>query len=165
MTDIRMRPKFDLVTPCDPNTVLLRLETHLKNDNLAVHGKVFPSSAVLKVRPEDLTFWSPQLQVSLEPHLPSGSVVHVLIGPRPSIWSMFVASYTFWVFLGTMGVIFGFSQVSLGQPSTAMWAGPISVLAVGFTYLAARMGRKLGHDQSVLLKSTLDTVLQKCTSN
>ena len=165
MTDIGMRPKFDMITPCDPNTVLKGLGEYLSTDTAPIQGKVFPSSAVLKVHPEELHFWSPQMQISIEPHLPTGSVVHGLIGPRPSVWSMFVASYTFWTFLGAMGMIFGLSQVSLGQPATAIWAGPISVLALCFTYFAARTGRRLGGEQSLLLKSSLDSVISKCMSS
>jgi len=159
MTDVTMRPTFRFTSKYDPNTALVKLSEYLNSGEAQVKGNVFPSSAVLKTLPEDTHFWSPQIQVSVEPFLPDGSSIHGLIGPTPTVWSIFIASYTFWTFVGVMGLIFASSQASLGQSSIAIWAGPVALIGIVLTYLVARMGRKLAREQSRLLKSTLIEVL------
>jgi len=157
-----MRPKFDLRAKCEPNQVLLKVKGHLDEGQSRVTGKVFPSSAVLKMHPEDVHFWSPQLQLSVEPFLPSGSIVHALIGPRPTIWSFFVASYCFFSFAGVMGLIFGYSQVSLGQDGAAFWSAPISLAGIIVTYGFARLGRRLAAQQSASLYDVVEKVIADC---
>jgi hypothetical protein len=160
--DIKMRPKYDLRANCNPNEFLLAVQERLESDGSDVTGKVFPSSAVLKMIPEKVHFWSPQIQLSIEPFLPSGSVVHVLIGPRPSVWSLFVASYCFFSFIGVMGMVFSYSQVSLGQEGTALWSAPFSLLGFMVTYGFARLGRKLAGKQSDLLFETVEQIIEDC---
>ena len=154
-----MRPKFDLRAECEPNQVLLKVKERLDQGQSRVTGKVFPSSAVLKMIPEEVHFWSPQLQLSVEPFLPSGSTVHALIGPRPTIWSFFVASYCFFSFIGVMGLIFGYSQVTLGQSGDAFWSAPVAVAGIALTYGFARLGRTLASKQSALLCEVVEEVI------
>jgi len=158
MTDIRMRPLLEWEVECSYEDIFKRIQGAL-NDSNSVHGKVFPDSAVLKVATEDVHLWSPQLQVSVSDRGDEKCTVHGLIGPRPSVWSLFIASYVFWTFLGTMGGIFGFSQMSLGQPTSAFWSLPISALAVFLTYAIGRFGRRIGRPQSIELKEFLERCL------
>ncbi len=162
MADSRMRPQFQFRTNCTPETAFIRLRDSLNSTDEPVTGKVFPDSAVLKIPPSEIHVWTPQLQVSIEPDDTTGCTVHGLLGPRPSVWSLFVASYSFFGFLGVMGVIIGLSQVSLGQASYALWSGPISILAVLATYAVARLGRKIGRPQSRRLKTFLEEALFDC---
>jgi len=162
MADARMRPQLQFSSSCDPESALRQLSDALGSTEEAVTGKVFPDSAVLKIPPAEVHLWTPQLQVSVEPEGDSGSVIHGLLGPRPSVWSLFIASYSFFGFLGVMGVIIGLSQMSLGQPSYALWSGPISILAVLATFMVARVGRKIGRPQSIRLKTFLENTLSNC---
>jgi len=160
MADVTMRPTFRFESKYEPNEALLKLKDYLESENASVSGSVFPSSAVIKTLPESTHFWSPQVQVSVEPFLPKGSSIHGLIGPTPTVWSIFVASYTFWSFVGVMGLIFASSQASIGQSSIALWVGPISLVGIIGTYLTARFGRGIATDQSRFLKQTLKTILE-----
>ena len=157
--ELELRPRFSLVTAIDPNDVLRRLTGALADDAAPVDGKVFASSAVLKTLPDDTHFWSPQLQLSIDPHLPAGSLVNGLFGPRPAVWGMFVALYVGIGFSTAMGLIFGSAQMMLGQPGTALWSGPIGLGAALLVYLIGRTGRKLGSAQMRVLKSFLETTL------
>jgi hypothetical protein len=160
MNELYLRPRFEFVTDVEPNEVLRRLADRLAQPDATVSGKVFDSSAVLKIHPSSLHFWSPQLQLSIDPHLPSGSLIHGLFGPRPAVWGLFVALYAAIGFSTLMGVIFGYSQVSLGQSGTALWSGPIGIGLAGFVYLVGRTGRQLGSDQIEILKLFLEQALE-----
>ncbi len=157
MTDIRMRPLLEWEVKCSNRDLFDRLEAALLESN-SLHGKVFPDSAILKVPASEVHLWSPQLQVSVSDGADDTCTVHGLIGPRPSVWSLFIASYVFWTFLGMMGGIFGFSQLSLGQPTSAFWSLPVSVAAIALTYAIGRFGRRIGRPQSIQLRNFLENV-------
>lgn len=144
----------------EPNDVLRRLERVLRDPSASVTGKIFASSAVLTVPPNALHFWSPQLNVSVDPHLPSGSVVHGLFGPRPTIWSLFVALYVGIGFAGSMGVIYGWAEWTLGGSGAALWSGPAALIAAALVYAAGQMGRRLGMEQMHQLKQLLTDTLR-----
>jgi len=180
MTDLRLRPRFRLVSPCDAGALLEALKRRLSSPGIAVRGVVYHSSCVLKVPEEAAHYWSPQLHVSIDPaglesestrtdEVPAGAetgpghtVVHGIYGPRPAVWSMFVALYVAVGFAGTMGVIFGYSQALLGETASAYWAGPIAIVLCLVIYLVARQGRRLGRAQMVLLRSFFDEDVAKC---
>lgn len=148
-----------MLTNVEPNDVLRRIESALAAADAPVSGRVFESSVVLKMHPADTRFWSPQLQLSIDPHLPSGSVVHGLFGPRPTIWGLFVALYTAIGFSAVMGVIFGYSKLTLGESGSALWSGPMGIVAAVTVYVIGRIGRRLGMDQMGELKSFLEGTL------
>jgi hypothetical protein len=156
---LNLRPRFETVTAVEPNDVLRRLDVALGRDDAPVAGRVYSTSAVLKPRPEAVVFWSPQLQVSVDPHLPGGSVVRGQFGPRPAIWSLFVALYAAIGFLATMGMIFGYSQMTLGGSGKALWSGPVGLLLAVIVHIVARTGRRLGMAQMRELKGFLDDAL------
>ncbi len=161
MSDIRLRPRFEFTTPVEPNDVLRRLE-QLVGEHPSVTGRVFATSAVLKIPADRVHFWSPQLEIGIDPHLPGGSLVRGLFGPRPAIWSLFIALYVGIAFAGGMGVIYGYAQWTLGAAGHALWSGPAALVAFLLVYLVGRQGRHLGMKQMHQLRSALDAALEAC---
>ena len=86
-----------------------------------------------------------------------------MFGPRPSVWSVFVAMYVGISFIGTMGLIYGLSKMSLGENSAALWFGPGAILASAVVYAIARMGRRLGMDQMIELRDFLNSTVDDCS--
>ncbi len=78
---------------------------------------------------------------------------------------MFIALYVGVGFVGSMGVIFGYSQMILGNPAWAFWAGPVAIVLSLFIYAIARMGRRLGYNQMVLLRGFLDDVIRASSTD
>lgn len=70
-----------------------------------------------------------------------------------------MALYAATAFLGSMGVIYGWSVLSLGGTGHALWAGPAALVIAGVIYMAGRLGRHLGMDQMRLLKRFTDDAL------
>ena len=159
MTDIRLRPRFDRTLMCGKEEALQMLRQAVEDPGVWGRGSVFRNSCVLKVPASEVRFWSPQLQVSVEATGESESMIHGIYGPRPSVWSVFVALYAAIGFLGTMGVIYGFSQWSIGDPATALWSGPVAVAAAVLVWIAGRYGRSRGMDQMKQLRGVLHTTL------
>jgi len=160
-SELRLRPRFEFVSTVEPNDVLRRIDAALNRPDAPVGGRVYATSAVLKPLAENVQFWSPQLQISVDPHLPSGALVRGQFGPRPAIWSLFVALYAAIGFLATMGMIFGYSQMTLGGSGNMLWSGPVGLALAGFVHIVARTGRRLGMNQMRELKAFLEEALRE----
>lgn len=159
MADIRMRPQFDFSVSCDYSSSFHRLAQALQQTD-AITGKVFADSAILKIPDHENHFWSPQLKVSVEPDPAGGCRIHGLIGPKPSVWSVFVASYVAFSFIATMSIIVGSSQSMLSQPAWAWWGAPLAVCGMLATWLIGRTGRRIGRPQSQRLKDFLEASIR-----
>lgn len=159
MADIRMRPQFDFAVSCDYSSSFRRLAEAIQQSDL-VTGTVFSDSAILKIPDGENHFWSPQLKVSVEPDPQGGCRIHGLIGPRPSVWSLFVASYVGFSFIATMSVIVGSSQSMLSQPAWAWWGAPVALCGMVLTWTIGRAGRRIGRPQSRRLKDFLEASIR-----
>lgn len=164
MTDIRLRPRFRLELNCHPGTLAEEMHNHLNASADRVRGSVYHTSCVLKMPLSDVQFWSPQLQISIDPDADGQTIVHGQYGPRPAVWSLFIALYVAVGFIGVMGVIFGYSQMLLGNPASAYWAGPIAIVLSILIYVVARQGRRVGYAQMVHLRTFFNEVVETCTA-
>jgi len=163
MADIRMRPQFDFAVSCDYSQSFKRLADALENTE-DVTGTVFADSAILKIPAAETHLWTPQLKVSVEKSPAGGCQIHGLIGPRPSIWSLFMASYVAWSFIIMMSLVFGSSQMTLSQPAWAFWGVPLGILGIVLTYVTARFGRRIGRPQSRHLKDFLERSIRSSSA-
>ena len=154
-----MRPQFDFDVSCDYSQTFSRLSEALASSS-AVTGTVFADSAILKIPAAETHLWTPQLKVSVEKSPSGGCRVHGLIGPRPSIWSLFVASYVAWSFIVMMSLVFGSSQTMLSQSPWAFWGVPAGLSGLILTYATARLGRLVGQSQSRQLKDFLESSIR-----
>ena len=163
MADIRMRPQFDFAVSCDYSSSFLRLAKALEETD-EVTGTVFADSAILKIPDHESHLWTPQLKVSVEPSPTGGCQIHGLIGPRPNVWSLFVAAYVAFSFIAVMALIVGSSQAMLSQNAWAFWGAPAALIGILITYLTARFGRRIGRPQSRRLKDFLETSIRSSSS-
>ena len=159
MASLRMRPRFTRTVSMLPNQVTDRLRTALKDPGATCIGRVYERHAMLQIPHNERHYWSPQLSLSMEKE-GSETRIHGLFAPRPAVWSMFIALYVFIGFSGVMGVIFGWSQWSIGQQAMALWAGPLAILLALGVYGLARVGQRLGYQQMIQLRDFTDQALK-----
>lgn len=161
MTDVlplRLRPRFACVAPQPPGTVLAQLRAALNAPGAPCYGSVFGDHAVLHVLPDDEHVWSPFLSLDVVWH-PDGTEIRGMFGPKPAIWSLFIAAYAACLFGALFAGGFAYVQWTLGQPAWAL--GGLAVAGVGAltTWGFTRYGQHLGQAQMVLLRHFLDEVL------
>lgn len=153
-----MRPRFEVVVPGSAQTAVERLRTALEPTDAGCRGKVFGSHAVLYVPEAQERVWSPFLSIDLVGY-GDGTFVRGLFGPKPSVWTFFMASYAVCAFVAIAALGFAYAQWSIGQP---LWAlGGVAVAAVGAlaTYGFARYGQWRGRDQMTQLRGFLNDAL------
>jgi hypothetical protein len=162
MDDVRLRPRFRVHAECSPQQLLSAIDDALRragDDEGGIDGTVFSTSAVLKIPAGRQHYWSPELQVGVDGDGGSATIVTGLFGPRPAVWTMFVAIYAFVAFVALMASAYGTAQVLMHQPGYAFWIVPIALVTGLAIYAAGRTGRSLGQEQMAELRSFLDGVL------
>lgn len=150
-----MRPRFERVIPKTPAQTLQQLHETLEQPDGAVTGSILGRHVRLRIPEDRRTFWTPQLDIEVEPH-GDGALVRGLFGPHPDIWTFFIATYAVMTFCGITGLLFGLVQWSLGWSPWALWSVPIVALMIGSVYAVALVGQRLGYDQMVQLRDFLD---------
>jgi hypothetical protein len=155
MTDIRLRPRFDRALRCSKKEAMDLMRSTLDDPDIHIRCSVFRNSCVLKVPLDDVRFWSPQLQLSIEEKSDDEAELHGIYGPRPSVWSIFIAAYSAIAFLGTMGMIYGYSQWSIGEPAVALWSGPVAIFVAMVVWIIGRFGRSRGMSQMLMLRDVM----------
>lgn len=146
MADPRMRPRFELLVPEPPQVVCERLRTALTDENTPVVGRQLRRHAQLQVRRGSRHFWSPQLNVDIIEH-DDGTRIKGLFGPHPEVWTFFMSMYAVFSFIGFCGLLYGFSQIIIETPPTALLLLPGALVANAAVYGVGMVGRRLGEPQ------------------
>ena len=66
MTSFRTRPKFKITSEKSTNEIVKLLTDGLEKTSLPVEGKIFNTHGLLRIKPEQQHYWSPQLSISFE---------------------------------------------------------------------------------------------------
>jgi hypothetical protein len=138
-----------------PEEVIRHITGLLKHCPPNIKGKIIGDHIILDIVGEDVHFWSPQLnfRVELAEDEDEGqTLVAGLIGPKPSVWTLFVFVYFTIGIAGFFISSYGISRYMVGEFSYALYALPLAVLIMLTAYQAGKFGENLGSDQIELLK-------------
>ncbi len=160
MTSFRSRPRFQTTSNMDISEIQQAVSAHLKNSDCGCVGSMVKGHIVLKIKPEDLHYWSPQLSLSLE-NTEEGTLIRGLYGPNPHVWALFLFGYAaIGILILFIGII-GFSQRSLGLSSGILWSLPVlAALGIGL-YIGSQIGQKIGAEQTFTLHHFLEEAIEQ----
>ncbi|WP_068598339.1 hypothetical protein ACF3NR_10325 [Vaginella massiliensis] len=156
---IRSRPRFKVFSTRSKKVVEELIRKHLAfNPDLG--GYCNDLQAIIRVRKEKNKYWSPQLQLKLEPNEDDQQVLEMrgVLGPRPSIWTFFMFSYGFAGALTLTVGIYGLVEWMLGMGNFWIWSLVLSALITALTYAAAKYGQHLSKDQLERLHQFIDDI-------
>lgn len=160
MTSFRLRPRFQHSTPHPPEEVQQMIAANLESASGTITGNVDIHYIVLKIPLKDRHYWSPQLNLTLEP-LESGTKIYGLYGPNPTVWAMFFFSYAAIGILALFISIIGFSQWALGLKAGILWFLPVLGGLAVILYLTAQLGQKKGAEQTFTLHQFYENTIHK----
>ena len=148
-----IRPRFKLTTSLTPNECIKVLQNNFALDD-SVNGRIEEDHAHFTVPKELQHYWSPELQVSFAIHEAyEGTLVRCLVGPKPTVWTLFAFFYIT-VGLSTLfGGMFGLTQLQLGHPAPFLWFWAFGALILPTIYISSLIGQKKGRDQMLHLVS------------
>ncbi|MCB0760559.1 MAG: hypothetical protein KDC12_03475 [Flavobacteriales bacterium] len=156
---IEVRPRFRMTTTMSEEEVLNAVRHRLEEEEDVV-GKVFWHHAIFRIPDEQRHYWSPELQFSVEANPQGGgTLVRCLIGPRQTVWALFLFLYAVPGLVMFFFGMNGFVQWYEKDDFSYLWVVPVCLLAIALVYFAAYMGRKKGHEQMIhLIRFTYRTM-------
>lgn len=131
-----------------------RLKNMVANSPENIHAQIVDNHIILDITGEAVHYWSPQLNFRVEPDDENDAhcIVAGLIGPRPTVWTLFMFGYFSVGILGFFISSYGIAKYMTNDYTFAIWAFPIAILIMLTAYQAGKYGEKLGADQIELLK-------------
>ncbi len=158
MTSFRFRPRFEHVTTRSSDELEEAFRSQQGDGLCACSAQVVQGHVVIKINQEDRHYWSPQLNINLEPG-DGITTIKGLYGPSPAVWGMFTLAYGAIAVLLLFIAIIGFSKKSLGMDAPILWLLPILAAAGIALYVASQLGQKFGADQTYRLHHFLEDVV------
>ncbi|MEX2597342.1 MAG: hypothetical protein WEC59_10480 [Salibacteraceae bacterium] len=161
MIEEGFRPRYKFHYDADADEIKQRIVSKSKENNpdglivRNVHGHL-----VLDIPNESRHFWSPHMDVNLEVEGDSSkTLVRCLIGPSPTVWTLFMFFYGFFGFAAFIGLTLGLSQWTMNKPMWGFWLLPIALIGMGLMYFISYEGKKLSKAEMWQLKNFIDESL------
>jgi hypothetical protein len=156
-----IRPRFNLLTTYTEEEIFDLLDEQMKDDPTVIGRRVY-GLYYLDIRKEKNHFWSPELRVSPEKNeAGEGTFIRCVIGPRHSVWLMFVFIYGFLSVVSLFGGMYGLAQWNMGHPTGWIWCFPITIFLIIAVFVTAKLGQRTGRDQTLHLVSVLYHALKE----
>ncbi len=159
MSSFRIRPYFTQTVDLEIEALREQVARRINRDDARVEAKSFPGYLSLRIPEKDQHFWSPQLNLSLEPTEDGQTVINGIYGPNTNVWSMFLYSYLFVGSVGLFTGILGFVQWSLGNPAWGLWICSVMAAVAIALYILAQFGQKLAAWQTFLLHQEYEAAI------
>jgi hypothetical protein len=158
MSAPRVRPRFEVETDLDADSIMERLRRRLPECPHCT-GMSVGRHAELFVPERDRRVWSPWLSVTADDHAP-GSLLRARFAPHPSVWTFYLF-LAFGIGFGLLvGTTWGYAQWATDQTPWALASVPI-VLVLGFLlFLVSQVGQKLGGSQMEDLRDALEELIR-----
>jgi hypothetical protein len=131
-----------------------RVQRLLEEAPAHVTGKIIGDHIILDIVGEEVHYWSPQLNFRVEESDEDNNPTMIagLIGPRPSVWTLFMFIYFSVGIAGFFATSYGISRYMVGEFSWAVWSLPVAALFMLTAYQAGKFGERLGAEQVDMLK-------------
>ncbi len=156
---LQVRPRFGLWVQSSSEDTLNCLKHNLDHYQGVLTGVFVKRFATVKFNEAHTKFWSPELGLQLEEQ-DGGTLIRALFGPKSTIWTMFASFYAFTIFMGLIGLAFGYSQWTIGESPWGFWFLLASFVLFISAYLIAFIGQKLSKVQMQELRNFLNQSLE-----
>ena len=144
-----IRPRFDYLISLPHDELIKKLQENIQNSPDHISGQVVDNHIILDIVGDTQHFWSPHLNFRIEEDEdePNKSRLVGHIGPRPTVWTLFVFIYFLIFVLGMIGSIVGMSDWMLGEKNILVWSFPVAAIFMVTAYWTSKIGQKLGTEQ------------------
>ena len=160
MSDAQLRPRYRYLSDLTKEEMRVRIISALKDPEVnlkQLQQRSVDHHLVLVYPRRHKHFWSPVMDINIEPRSDKKSLIRVLIGPEPSIWTLFMFFYSLGGMAVLGGIVLGSSQYILGKGSWYFMLIPAGLLLIGFFYFAGLIGKSRAEEQMRELKSFVET--------
>lgn len=151
MSSFGIRPHFSETIDLNPDEAQAKFIRAIEQGEHHCELKSFQGFVCLRIPVEHRHFWSPRLNLSLNPTEDGKTILQGVYGPNANVWSLFLYGYLLTASLALFTGILGFAQLTIGNTPWGLWIFG-AMLAVGTgLYVLAQFGQKLGAAQTFRL--------------
>lgn len=159
MSSFRIRPRFSQVIELAIDEARERIVREVNEGEHHCEVKSFPGFICLRIPEEERHFWSPRLNLSLDPAEDGKTRIEGTYGPNANVWSLFLYGYLLSGSVGLFSGTLGFAQWMIGMRPWGLWIFSV-MLAVGIgLYLFAQFGQKMGAQQTFRLHQIFEAAM------
>lgn len=159
MTPPPIRPRFERRIGAEPALVLERVQDALRRAGRGYAVRVLGSHLDVTVDAAERRMWSPCVHIECVPD-GATTAVHGLIGPLPSVWTMYALTMLAVATASVFAALLGWSQVLVDEEAWGLWAALGGVAALALLYVGAQAGQRLASDQTEELSSAVFAALE-----
>lgn len=158
--EIILRPRFKILVNENHLILIEKFREIKKNSNQKHISKVVQNYILMDIPANENRFWSPQLEVRVDPVDENTSELNCLFGPKGIIWTFFM--FLHFICAGVFFVFFVITYANWTLEKTYLTPLSIclSMIIVWITlYIVGRIGKKLAQSQMKELRNYLYQVI------
>lgn len=158
-----IRPRFSLKIACEPEVALEHVKKRMLEDK-TVSGERSLSLLFIKTPSWLQHYWSPEMTARIEvEEFTDYTSVSCLVGPRQSVWALFVFFYSIIGIATLFAIMFGYIRYTQFDSPVLLSCSSIGVLLLLSVFITSKFGQRKGRDQMLHLISFLYHSLDEIT--
>lgn len=158
-----IRPRFSLKIACEPEVALEHVKKRMLEDK-TVSGERSLSLLFIKTPSWLQHYWSPEMTARIEvEEFTDYTSVSCLVGPRQSVWALFVFFYSIIGIATLFAIMFGYIRYTQFDSPALLYCSSIGVLLLLSVFITSKFGQRKGRDQMLHLISFLYHSLDEIT--
>ena len=171
MFSFRVRPRIRHYTNHPVEKVLECFHDTLESNKYHLQGTLLKNHVLVKIPDEIHHYWSPELQLEVvenymkdEPfeERKEETMIRGFIGPKSTVWTLFIFFYIICGLLFLFGIILGSSQAMLDKVTDGYWYAILGGIGFMATFISSQIGQKMGDDQTKIFQSYIEETFEKC---
>jgi hypothetical protein len=171
MLSLRVRPRIKRYTDYPVDTVLECFHDALESNEFKLDGTLLKNHVIVKIPEEIHHYWSPELQLEVSENYmkddeysdhKENTMIRGFIGPKSTVWTMFIFFYIAFGVLTLFGTVLGSSQQMLDQAVNGYWYAILGGLGLAITFTASQIGQKMGEEQTNLFLNLIKKAFDQC---
>ena len=171
MLSFRVRPRIKRFTNYPVDAVLDCFHDTLESKEFSLDSTQLKNQIIVKI-PDDIHhYWSPELQLEVSENYmkddeyfdnKENTMIRGFIGPKSTVWTMFIFFYIAFGVLTLFGLVLGSSQQMLNQTTDGYWYAILGGIGLVITFVASQIGQKMGEEQTKMFLNLIKKAFEKC---
>lgn len=154
MTELNLRPRFKIVVNNPEKEVVEIVKNKLKYNNPHnFESTIVEGHLILRINKAKRHFWSPQMDISVQPNEEGGTVIRCLLAPEASVWTMFMFFYAATGFMAFIGLMMGMSQWTLQRDMWGFYLFFAGLALLLVIYAIAQFGKGISRSDMNILRA------------
>ena len=171
MFSFRVRPRIKRYTNYSVDEILECFSETLKSNEFHLDSTLLKNHLIVKIPEETHHYWSPELQVEVSENYmkddeysdhKENTIIRGFIGPKSTVWTMFMFFYIAFSVLTLFGTVLGSSQQMLNLVTDGYWYAFLGGTGLVITFIASQIGQRMGDEQTKMILNLIEKTLEKC---